>query len=366
MLTILSIATSFCMIGVLMAMYTLFFLSEPAQDQALRLIVRNKISFANPIPVSYIDKIKKVPGVREVMIQQYFGGTYKDPSNPQNNFARFAIEPTKLFRLHPEYSIASWQAEHFLQRRNSCIIGRALADRLGMKLGDRVTLQGDIYPARLDLIVAGVYESTIDNEILYFNNDYLQETVRNGQDYAMLLMVMVTDEEAVGPVSRHIDELFHNGTVQTKTETEKVFRLNVLSYVGNIKLFLFVVCASLAGTVLLVATNSITISIRERSQEIGIMKALGFSSHTVLLLIALEATLLGALGGLLGVFAAQVTTAAMRNLPAIAVSLTTLSISPVITVLILLSAAACGMAAAIPTAWHVSRRPITECLARAD
>jgi putative ABC transport system permease protein len=101
-LTVLSIAVSFCLMGVLMAMYSLFFLSEPPPDQALRLIVRNRISFTNPLPVSYIDKIRAVPGVREVMIQQWFGGTYKDSRRPTNMFARFAVEPEKLFRLHPE------------------------------------------------------------------------------------------------------------------------------------------------------------------------------------------------------------------------------------------------------------------------
>lgn len=365
-LTILSIAVSFCMMGVLMAMYSLFFLTEPVQDQALRLIVRNKISFANPVPVSYVDKIKTVPGVREVMIQQWFGGTYKDARQPLNNFARFAIEPAKLFRLHPEYVIASWQVDRFLTRRDSCIIGRALAERMGMKLGDRVTLLGDIFPARLDLVVAGVYESAIDNEVLYFNNQYLKESLRKDQDYAIMLMVMVDDADSVTPVARRIDDLFHNATVQTKTETEKVFRLSFLSYVGNIKLFLFVVCASLAGTVLLVATNSITISVRERSREVGIMKALGFSPDTVLCLIAGEAMVVGAIGGLLGLVGAQVLIAAMRNLPVVMVSLTTLSLSPGIMAIELLLAAACGVVAAVPAAWRASRRPITECLAQAD
>jgi len=354
------------MIGVLVAMYTLFFLSEPAQDQALRLIVRNKISFANPVPVNYVDKIKTVPGVREVMIQQWFGGIYKDSRDPLNNFARFAIEPSKLFRLHPEYLIENWQVDHFLRRQNACIIGRALAERLGMKLGDRVTLLGDIFPARLDLIVAGIYESAIDNEVLYFNNQYLKESLHKEQDYAIMLMVMVKDADSVTPVSRRIDDLFRNATVQTKTETEKTFRLNFLNYLGNIKLFLFVVCASLAGTVLLVATNSIAISVRERAQEIGIMKALGFSAHTVLLIIAAEAVLLGAVGGFLGLVGAQVLIAAMRNLPVVMVSLTTLSLSPGIMLLALTAAAACGMVAAVPTAWRASRRPITECLAQAD
>jgi putative ABC transport system permease protein len=262
--------------------------------------------------------------------------------------------------------IASWQVDRFLTRRDSCIIGRALAERMGMKLGDRVTLLGDIFPARLDLVVAGVYESAIDNEVLYFNNQYLKESLRKEQDYAIMLMVMVDDADSVTPVARRIDDLFHNATVQTKTETEKVFRLSFLSYVGNIKLFLFVVCASLAGTVLLVATNSITISVRERSQEVGIMKALGFSPDTVLCLIAGEAMVVGAIGGLLGLVGAQVLIAAMRNLPVVMVSLTTLSLSPGIMAIELLLAAACGVVAAVPAAWRASRRPITECLAQAD
>jgi putative ABC transport system permease protein len=365
-LTISGIAVSFCMMGVLMAMYSLFFLAEPAQDQALRLIVRNRISFANPLPVSYLDKIKSVPGVREVMIQQWFGGTYKDARQPGNNFARFAIEPAKLFHLHPEYAIASWQVTNFLRRPDSCIIGRALAERLGMKLGDRVTLLGDIFPARLDLVVAGVYESAIDNEVMYFHNQYLKESLRKKQDYAIMFMVMVDDTDSVTPVAHRIDELFRNSTVQTKTETEKAFRLSFLSYVGNIKLFLFAVCASLAGTVLLVATNSITISVRERTVEIGIMKALGFSANTVLCLIAGEAMLMAVLGGFFGMCGAEVLMAAMRNLPMVMVSLTTISISPGIMALELLLAAACGVVAAVPAAWRASRRPITECLAQAD
>ena len=357
---------SFCMMGVLMSMYSLFFLSEPAHDQALRLIVRNKISFANPLPVSYVKKIKTVPGVSEVMIQQWFGGTYKDARDPQNNFARFAIEPDKLFRLHPEYEIAGWQQRQFLERRDSCIAGRSLADRLGMKLGDRVILRGDIFPVRLELIVAGIYDSTIDNEVLYFHNEYLQESLHKQQDYAIMLMVMVDNADSVTPVARRIDGMFHNATVQTKTETEKTFRLNFLSYVGNIKLFLFAVCASLAGTVLLVAANSITISVRERSQEIGIMKALGFSSDTVLTLIAFESMLLGALGGLLGLCGAQILIAAMRNLPVLMVSLTTLSLSPGVMGLALLIAGVCGILSSVPAAWQAARRPITDCLAQAD
>jgi putative ABC transport system permease protein len=365
-LTILSTGICFCMMGVLMAMYSLFFQAEPAPDQALRLIVRNRISFANPIPVSYVSKIKAVPGVREVMIQQWFGGTYKDSRISGNNFPRFAIEPSKLFAVHPEYAISRGDVERFLRLRDSCILGRTLAMRLGMKLGDRVTLLGDIFPARLNLVVAGFYESAVDDDALYFHNQYLKESLRKAPDFAIMLMVLVEDLDSVGPVARRIDELFRNSTAQTKTESERTFRLNFLSYVGNVKLFLFTLCVLLAGTVLLVATNSITMSVRERAQEVGIMKALGFAPNTVLYLIVGEAMWLGAMGGFVGLCGAQVMIAGMRSLPAAMVSLASLALSPGVIAVTLLLSGACGFFAAFPAAWRSSRRSIIECLRQAD
>jgi putative ABC transport system permease protein len=235
-----------------------------------------------------------------------------------------------------------------------------------MKLGDRVTLLGDIFPARLDLVVAGFYESAADGEALYFDNRYLKESLHKDPDFAIMLMVLVDNFDSVTAVARRIDNLFRNSTAQTKTESERTFRLNFLSYVGNVKLFLFAVCALLAGTVLLVVTNSITMSVRERAQEVGIMKALGFSPNAILCLIAGEAMWLGAIGGVFGLCGAQLIVAAMRHLPAAMVSLASLSLSPPVLVAELFLAAACGCAAAVPAAWQTSRRSVVECLREAD
>jgi putative ABC transport system permease protein len=215
-------------------------------------------------------------------------------------------------------------------------------------------------------VVAGFYESAVDDDALYFHNQYLKESLRKAPDFAIMLMVLVEDLDSVGPVARRIDELFRNSTAQTKTESERTFRLNFLNYVGNVKLFLFTLCALLAGTVLLVATNSITMSVRERAQEVGIMKALGFTANTVLYLIVGEAMWLGAIGGLFGLCGAQVMIAGMRTLPAAMVSLASLSLAPGVIAITLLLAGACGFCAALPAAWRSSRRSIVECLRQAD
>src|SRR6516225_2596487 len=97
-LTIASIGVSMCLLGVLVAMYHAFYLSSPTPAQALRLVTRNRVSLTVAIPASYQSRIKRVPGVREAMIANWFGGTYKDARDPKNQFSRFTVEPEKLLR----------------------------------------------------------------------------------------------------------------------------------------------------------------------------------------------------------------------------------------------------------------------------
>ena len=126
-LTILSIAASFCMLGVLMAMYSMFYLRQATPDQALRLIVRNRISFTQPMPLSFENRIRAIPGVRAVTTYDYFGGTYKDARDTNNNFARFGVEPEMLYIVHPDYQLSDAEKAAFARERDACVIGKALA-----------------------------------------------------------------------------------------------------------------------------------------------------------------------------------------------------------------------------------------------
>ena len=119
-LTVLSVAASFCLLGVLLSMYNIFFLNAPTPSQALRLVVRNRISIANSMPASYEQQIRKAPGVREVSIFQYFGGTYKDSRDMKNYFARFAVEPDKFFIVSPHYQMPDDQKIAFQHDRTAC------------------------------------------------------------------------------------------------------------------------------------------------------------------------------------------------------------------------------------------------------
>jgi putative ABC transport system permease protein len=365
-LTILSIAASFCLLGGLMAMYAMFYLHQAPPDQALRLIVRNRISFTNPIPLSYENRIASVPGVREVMVYQWFQGIYKD-TDAKNNFARFAVEPDRLFIVHPDIKLPDAEKAAFIRERGACIVGRGLADRLGFKLGDHITIVGDIFPATLEFIVRGIYTSDLGNDNLYFHFDYLNEAVFKGnQDFVSMFAVLAESPEAVPAVARAIDEQFRNADTQTKTDTEQNFVLSVISFLGNVKLFLMAVCGALTLTVLLVAANTMAMSVRERVSEIGILKTLGFTKENVLFLIVGESVVLAIAGGLLGFALAYGIVAVLRTKHAAMISLHLLEISPPLAAVGMVLAVAVGLASSAGPALGAARRGILECLRLTD
>ena len=303
-LTLASVALSFCLLAVLMALYHALFLSAPATPgQALRLVVHHKVSLTQDLPLSYEKKIATLPGVRDVTSLRWFGGTYKDARDPRNNFAQFGIEPAHLFNVYPEFSMPQDEIAAFEQQKTACIASRALATKLGWKMGERITLVGTMTPMTLDLTLVGIFDDPGDTEVLYFNHDYLQDSLsatdpRHGmvQQY----YVETNSNNDVASVASAIDAAFAESPAPTRTESEHAFMLSFVSFVGNVKLFLLAIGGAVTFTILLVSANAISMSVRERIREVGILKTLGFSSSEVLGMILSESAFIGLVGGIVG------------------------------------------------------------------
>ena len=360
LLTIASVAISLCLLGLLGAIYHAFYFSEATPEQALRLVTRNKISLATVMPLSYQQKIQSVPGVREVMVQQWFGGVYKEP---KNLFARFGVEPERFFTVFSEFHVPEDQKKAFIQQRSACVIGRALADRFGFKLGDRITLVGDIFPLTLELTVRAIYDSAQNNEALFFNIHYLYDGLPVGRrDFAGSYYILVDKPESVSPVSQQIDEMFRNSTIQTRTETEQAFQLGFLSFLGNVKVFLMSICAAVTFTILLVSANTMAMSVRERIREVGILKTLGFNNGAILGMILGEAAFLSLVGGIIGCLFANVLTYGVRKSPILFTQLKTLTLVPSVAALILIIGIFIGVLSSLIPAWNASRTNILDSL----
>ena len=363
-LTISSIAVSLCLLGVLIAMYHALFFSEATPGQALRLIVRHRVSLAQAIPVAYEDRIRKISGVKAVTAWNWFGGTYKDSTNASNFFARMGVEPDNFFKLRTQIEIPDSERKAFLNDRTACIVSRDLAEKLKLHLGDRVTLTGDIYPVNLDMTLRGIFEDPDLQSTLFFNMEYLRQALPIGRRSTNSVVAVLTGSpDDVPRISKQIDAMFENASPQTKSESEQQFALSFVSMIGNIKLFLMSVCAAVTFTILLVSGNTMAMSVRERIKEVGVLKTLGFTNDAILGLIIGEAVTISVIGGALGlILASGLVILVGRGAATVLPQLHNLSVTPFTAIISLGVAVVIGLISSFIPAWNASKTNILDSL----
>ena len=363
-LTISSIAVSLCLLGVLIAIYHALFYSQATPAQALRLVTRHKVSLAQTIPVAYEEKIRKIPGVKEVSAWNWYGGTYKDSRDQNNFFARFGVEPKPFLAMHTQMEMPEDQRHAFLTERRACIVSRDLAEKLHFKLGDRITLIGDIYPVNLELTLRGIFDDPDTLQSLFFNLDYLRDALplsRRNQNGTV--GILADSPEDVPRIAKAVDDMFANSSPPTKTESEQQFSLSFLWFLGNIKLYLLSICAAVTFTILLVSGNTIAMSVRERIKEVGVLKTLGFTNDTILGIIIGEAITISVIGGVIGlILASGLTIFVGKAGQAFVGQLHGLSITWPTALIALAVAVFIGLVSSFIPAWNAARTNILDSL----
>jgi putative ABC transport system permease protein len=362
-LTVASVGISMCLLGVVVAMYHAFYMSNPTPAQALRLIARNRISLTVTMPRAYQSRIERTPGVRIAMISNWFGGTYKDARDPKNQFSRFAVEPEKLLQVYGEYQMPEDQKQAFIRDRTGCVIGRDLANTLGFKLGDHIHLIGDIYQGDFEFTVRGIFDSPPPNNVMYLNKEYIDQSMSEGRRGQVgMYFILIDRPENSARIAEAIDSQFRNSPVETKTESEQAFVVGFLSLLGNVKLFLTAVAGAVTFTILLVSANTMAMSVRERVREVGVLKTLGFAPATVLGLILSEACAISVAGGILGYLLSTLLMQGVAKGPFAGFVPNQQFFEPSVALVCVLIAALTGVLSSFLPALNAARAPIVEAL----
>lgn len=269
-----------------------------------RLAVTSAVSLTFFLPLAYEPKIRAVEGVTNVSYAQWFNGTYIDS---RNFFPRFAIDHTTYFDMYPELIIPNDQKAALFRDRNACVLGKRLADRFGLKLGDPIRLTGDIFPGDWDFVVRAIYtgaKENTDEGVMYFRFDYLDERMRQESPTRAgqvgMFVVQIADPGQAAAISEKIDAMFKNSLAETKTQTEESFSLTFVALAGTIVLGLKAISILVIGIILMVLANTMAMTARERVSEYAILKTLGFRSFHIIGLIFGESVLIACFGGVLG------------------------------------------------------------------
>jgi putative ABC transport system permease protein len=271
-----------------------------------RLVVINKVSLIQPLPISYRERLKRIPGLADVTFASWFGGTYQDE---RNFFAQFAIEPETWLRMYPEFHVNEEEWRAFLADRQGAVAGRVTAQRFGWKVGDHIPIKSSPFGGTWEFNLRAIYTGERpgdDTSQFWFQRKYFEE---NGPEWNKGFVGWYVARIAKGSdgvaVTKAIDETFANSPWETRTQTEKAFAAGFVKQMGNISFLILAIGTVVFFTLLLVTGNTMAIAVRERTGELAVLKAVGFSDAFVLVLVLAESILVALLGGALGLALAK-------------------------------------------------------------
>ena len=361
-LTVLGIATAVMAFGLLRTIVGAWNYGVEASS-ANRMIVRHSVSFIFPLPLSNRQQIAKVPGVTNVTWANWFGGVYGDPNDWRNFWPRMAVNGETWFQVYPEFVVPPDQFAAFAKERSAVIIGRKLAADKGFKIGDVITLEGDIFSGPWQFVVRGIYtgrDPSVDETQMFFDWSYLDEQMRQRQPgrevgAGWYVVQVATSGDAPG-VATAVDEMFRNSRAPTKTETERAFQQGFVSMSSAIITSLQVISFVIIGIILLVLANTIVMAARERTREYAVLKTLGFTGRHIAAFILGEALLIGLAGGVVGLLLTFPVVGGFAK--AMPTMFPVVSVSPMTIVLVLLAATLCGLAAGVMPTIRAVRLPI--------
>jgi len=303
-LTLLSVVVAFVLFGFLMAIKQALAggVNMASQD---RLVVRHKVSIIQLLPESYKARMDRIPGVDFATHQTWFGGIYQDP---KNFFMQNPVVPEEFLAMHPEIILPPDQKKAWLETRTGAIVGRKTAERFHWKIGDQVPIQSSIWSKSdgsrsWEFDIVGIFDGQkkeTDTTPLFFRYDYFDEARGGAKGEVGWYTIRVKDPTKAAAVAKLVDQEFENSSAETKTEPEGAFVQAWASQIGNIVLIVAAILSAVFFTILLVTGNTMAQAVRERTGELGVLKAIGFTNAQVMVLVLAESCLLTVLGGTLG------------------------------------------------------------------
>jgi putative ABC transport system permease protein len=297
--TLLSIFVAFLLFAFLMTIRTAFSMGVEVAGVD-RLMMMHKVSLIQLLPISYMRDIQSTPGVTLVSHNTWFGGTYQDKAN---QFAVIAVDPEPYLKLYPEFKVAPDQQKAWLADRQGVLVGRDVATRYGWKVGDKIPIQGTIWLPKqgstwffnIDAIYDGA--ESIDKTNVFFRYDYLDENRRGAYGQVGWYIIKIEDGSQAAAMISKLDGQFANSAAETKTSTEKAFLQGFVNQIGDVGAMMVAILVAVLFSILLVTANTMSQAVRERTNELAVLKTLGFSNGLVLVLVLAESLFMAILGG---------------------------------------------------------------------
>ena len=269
-----------------------------------RLVTRHKITFVMTLPLHYISDVRNAQHIRVATYANWFGG--KDPQHDREFFANFAVDGETYFKVYDDFGVPPDQYEAWMHDPEGAVVGDVLAKKMGWKIGDKVSLVSGIYPDKSswEFKIDGVYEAkarSADRSSFFFHWDYLNKNIpQRRQDQIGWIISRVDDPSKTADIGVSLDKEFVDKEIQTLSQDEHAFNASFLAGISAVLTAIDIISFVIMIIMMLVLGNTIAMGVRERTNEYGVLKALGFSGNHIALFVIGESALIGAAGGAVG------------------------------------------------------------------
>ncbi|HEY3242886.1 MAG TPA: FtsX-like permease family protein [Phycisphaerae bacterium] len=334
-------------------------------DRNGRVVVHQRFGYTTTLPQRLREDILALDhrgSVRAVCRTTWFGGHVEDA---QVAFPSMAVDRDTFPIVYDEYGFSPDDLRRLAAERRAAVVGRPLAARMNWKIGDVIVLVGGLPPyPRMEFIVAAI-PSRLETSWLYVGLDYYDEVYREkaGEPVGVnTFWLKCTSAEARRWALTEIDRHFANSEHETRTEMESTFLLSFARTEGAWVDLIWTVGQLIVLVSVAAAFNTLSQSIRERTRDLAVLRALGFSRARIMGMVLLEGLSFGLLGGLLGVMPVYLVSAVVS--PVLPGSSAPLHISGWTSVVGIATGLAVGALAAVLPAASASRLKVAAALGR--
>jgi putative ABC transport system permease protein len=300
LLTIISIAVSLFVFAALISVPAIARRQLADTASTVRMICTNKAGLSYSLPEAYKPKIAAVAHVQAVVAQTWFGGIYHDVSDA---FPNLTADPDQADIMWPDWNVPAQGFQDFKRIRTAALVGVGTMKRFNFHVGQQIMLRGTVFPIRVTLKIVGVAAGKAPPNFLMFRRDYL-EALLGRPGIVSEFVIRADTSRAVPEIIAAIDNQFANSSDETRTESDSAFMNDLYEGYRNMFRFAEVLGIVVVLTIGLVAANTASMSIRERRAEIAVMRAMGYTSRAVVVLLLTESVLIGLIGAIIGCTAA--------------------------------------------------------------
>jgi len=307
--SLLTICSTAVTLFLMMILITFFAINDEVSDNLgdfHRIVSMNAEGFAGMLPITRVREVAAMDGIVAASPFSWYGGKYGEEKMP---FAQFGVDADTIFAIFDELTISPEQLKAFQEDKAGCVVGKKLADERGWKVGDPLPLKGDIYPFDLNLTIRGIYDGPPDRDkrMCLYHWSYLDDGMRRdfpgqGEGNAGIIYAKCADGDQLPKLCQKIDADYRNTDKPTRTQSEEAFAKMFSEMMRDLQWLITAIGLAVVISLVFVAGNAMAMALRERTTEVAILKAIGFTRSIVLNLVLAEAVLVAGVGGFLGSF----------------------------------------------------------------